>query len=64
MIVLLLLQWLTAVCQIRVNMVAPAKPRKEGLFALAQLPTEEHSVMVSKGRFSIVTSKKHWLLNL
>jgi len=38
-------EWLTAVCQIRVNMVAPAKPRKEGLFALAQLPTEEHSVM-------------------
>lgn len=42
-----ILQWLIVVCPIHVNMVEAARRRKEALFALALLATEEHFAMVS-----------------
>lgn len=41
------LQWLIVVCPIRVNTEEPARQRKEVLFALALLASEEHFVTVS-----------------
>lgn len=38
-------KWLTVACPIHVNTEEPARQRKEVLFALAQLATEEHFVM-------------------